>query len=64
MNEIKETWEVMIQYNGVSSTAIKPILFFFSPGIFILLLKSHSEVISTKVCKILKLLLGKCSCAY
>lgn len=29
MNEIKETWEVMMQYRGVSSPPIKPILFFF-----------------------------------
>lgn len=62
MNEIKETWEVMIQYRGVSSTPIKTILLFFSWRFYnTLFLKSHRKVISAKACKILKLLVGKCS---
>lgn len=43
MNEIKETWEVVMQHRGLCSPPIKPVLLFFFWCFYnILFLKSHS----------------------
>lgn len=64
MNEVKETWEVMMQWRGVSSPSIKPILLFFFWCFYnILFLKTHCKAIPTKGCKALRFPAGKCSSA-